>query len=167
MKLAPAAIPNPAVAPAISLGAQIGSAAVLIAVVIAIHAAGILATTRLLGLENRNLRGRSIDIRAFGTFVSIGLCLFVLHVLEIALFGGFYLWAGALPKLEPALYFSASVYTTIGASGQHFPDEWRLLSALEGLTGFLMIGWSTAVFVTNMRRALDEEERKGEREAEE
>ena len=35
-----------------------------------------------------------------------------------------------------------------------FPVEWRLVGALEGLIGFLLIGWSTAFFVTDMNRLL-------------
>lgn len=162
MVLPAPSIPDPNVHPAISLTAQIGIGALLIAIVIAIHAAGILAITRVHGLQNRNLKRRPVDVRAFALLVSIGLCLFLLHVAEIGLFGGFYLWAGALPTLEKALYFSASVYVTLGQPDVHFPDDWRLLGAVEGLTGFLMIGWSTAVFVTHMRSALEEEERKGE-----
>ena len=155
-------LPDPDVDPAISLGAQLGVGAALIAVIIAFHAAGILATTRLLGLQNRNLRAQPVDMRAFGLLVSMGLCLFVLHVAEITLFAVFYLLMDALRDFERALYYSASAYTTLGHPDVSFPDEWRLLGSLEGLVGFLMIGWSTAVFVTNMDKVLTEQREKGE-----
>ena len=156
-------LPDPNVEPAISLGAQVGIGALLIAVMVFVHAAGIVLTTRMLGLQGRNLKQRPVDIRAFGLLVSIGLCLFLVHLTEIAMFAGFYLWVGALPTLEKALYFSSSVYVTLGQPDVHFPDEWRVLGATEGLVGFLLIGWSTAVFVTHMRDVLTDEREEGEK----
>jgi hypothetical protein len=156
-------IPDPDVAPAISLGAQIGIGALLIGAMVLVHAAGIVGTTRLLGLQDRSLRLKPVDLRAFGLLVSIGLCLFLLHLIEIGLFGGFYMAVGALPTVEKALYFSASAYTTLGQPDLNFPDEWRLLGAVEGLNGFLLIGWSTAVFVTHMNQVLIEERSQGAR----
>lgn len=155
-------LPDPDVSPAISLGAQLGLGALLIAVMVFIHAAGIVGTTRTLGLQNRNLKAQPVDMRAFGLLVVMGLCLFVVHVLEIGLFAAFYLAVDALPNLEKALYFSASAYSTLGQPDVNFPDEWRILGAVEGLVGFLLIGWSTAVFVTHMRDVLTEERNKGE-----
>lgn len=154
-------IPDPNVEPAISLGAQVGFSALLISAMVFIHAAGIVGTTKLLGLQNRKLKRQPVDLRAFGVLVSIGMCLFFVHMVEIALFAGFYLWVHALPALEKALYFSASVYVTLGQPDVRFPDEWRVLGASEGLVGFLLIGWSTAVFVTQMRDVLTDERGSG------
>jgi ascorbate-specific PTS system EIIC-type component UlaA len=36
-----------------------------------------------------------------------------------------------------------------------FPEEWRLVGALEALVGFLLIGWSTAFMVQTLRRIID------------
>ncbi|HEY8592901.1 MAG TPA: ion channel [Sphingomicrobium sp.] len=158
-------IPDPDVEPAIALGAQLGAGTLLLVISVVIHAAGILAATRFLGLEDRSLRAHRLDIRAFGLLVSIAICLFALHFIEIGLFAGFYLAVGALRDLESALYFSASAYSTLGQPDLDFPDDWRLLGAVEGLVGFVLIGWSTAVFITDMTKVLREEEEKGEREA--
>ena len=38
--------------------------------------------------------------------------------------------------------------------GFAFPPQWRLVGAVEALAGFLLIGWSTAVFVTDMNKLL-------------
>ena len=70
------------------------------------------------------------------------------------MFGLFYLVVGAVPDLEQALYFSASAYATLGQPEASFPLEWRLVGALEGLAGFLLLGWSTAFFVTDMNKLL-------------
>ncbi|HVM22113.1 MAG TPA: ion channel [Sphingomicrobium sp.] len=145
---------DPGVAATISLGTQLGAAALLIVVMVLVHASGILAATKLLRLEDRTLRAHQVDVRAFGLLISIALCLFLLHLTEIALFALFYLAVGALETVESALYFSASAYTTLGHPDLDFPDDWRLLGALEGLVGFLLIGWSAAVFIADMNKVL-------------
>jgi len=39
-------------------------------------------------------------------------------------------------------------YTTTGYGDLVLPPEWRLVGAIEALTGILMCGWSTAFFLT-------------------
>ena len=150
-------IPDPDVAPSISLGLQLLAALGLVVLMVLIHASGILAATKLLKLEDKNLRAHRVDLKAFGLLTSIALCLFALHLFEISVFAIFYRLVGAVKDFEAALYFSASAFTTLGHPDVRFPDDWRLVGALEGLVGFLLIGWSTAVFITDMNKVLREE----------
>jgi hypothetical protein len=136
------------------LGTQLFVASLLILLVTLMHGFGVVLVTKLLRLEDTHLRAHRLDFRAFGILTSMALSLFLLHALEIALFGFFYLAVGAIDSLEEALYFSASSYATLGHPDIPFPDHWRLLGAIEGLAGFLLIGWSTAVFVTDMNKLL-------------
>jgi hypothetical protein len=64
------------------------------------------------------------------------------HLLEIALWASFYVWRGVMPEMETALYFSGVTYATIGYGDIVPPPDWRLLAAMEGLTGILMCAWS-------------------------
>ena len=136
------------------LGAQLLIAALLILLVTLLHGFGVVLLTKFLRLEDAQLRAHRLDFRAFGILTSMALSLFLLHAAEIALFAYFYLAAGAIDTLEQALYFSASSYATLGHPDIPFPDQWRLVGAIEGLAGFLLIGWSTAVFVTDMNKLL-------------
>lgn len=151
--LPPSTAPTPDLI-AVSLGTQLGAAAVLIVVMVLVHAAGIIGATKLLRLEDKSLRAHRVDMKAFGLLISIALCLFTLHLFEIAIFAAFYLAVGALHDLEAALYFSASAYSTLGQPDLDFPNDWRLLGALEGLVGFVLIGWSAAVFIADMSKVL-------------
>ena len=101
-------------------------------------------------------RGQDAAVRRFALALlsAVALLLFALHSAEIALFALFYLAVGALPGLEEALYVSATAYSTIGASEFQLPPDWRLLVAIEGVIGFLMLGWSAAFFVTDMNKLL-------------
>ena len=83
--------------------------------------------------------------------------IFALHLVEIAIFALFYLAVDALQTVEAALYFSMSAYSTLGHPDLDFPDDWRLVGAVEGLIGFLLIGWSTAVFIADMNKVIREQ----------
>ena len=136
------------------LGTQLAAAGLLVIFMVFIHALGVVGTTKLLRLEGRNLKTQRLDASAFALLISMALCLFALHLAEIALFALFYFLVGAIPKFGEALFFSASSYATLGSPDAVIPDDWKLVGALEGLVGFLLIGWSTAVFVTDMNQLL-------------
>lgn len=134
------------------LALQLLASTMMAIVAIVVHGTGVVATTRLFSYEDEGLGRRSLAAREFRLMVPMALWLFALHAIEIALFAVFYVAVGAIGSLEDALYFSASAYTTLG-----YPDElveWRLVGAFEGLAGFLLIGWSVAIFVTDMDKVL-------------
>ncbi len=137
------------------LAIQIVVGYLLVILMTLIHAAGIVLITKLLRLEDSTLRARRLDFGAFALLISMALSLFALHTLEIGIFALFYLAVGALHELEAALYFSTTAYTTLGHEVP-LPIEWRLVGAVEGLAGFVLIGWSIAVFVTDMNKLLRE-----------
>jgi len=74
------------------------------------------------------------------------------HLLEIAIWAGFYYWKEALPSLENSFYFSSVTYATIGYGDIVLPQPWRVLAAMEGLTGILMCGLSAAFFFAVVNR---------------
>jgi hypothetical protein len=116
----------------------------LVAVTVAIHAAG-------LALLVESLRKRPNwrlvrNWRFTGLLMLMGLGLVVLHLVEISTWGLFYLWSGSMPDLQSALYFSGITYTTIGYGDLLLPTPWRLLAPIEGMTGVLMGGLSASFF---------------------
>jgi Ion channel len=121
----------------------------LMAVCVAIHAAGV---TWALG----RLRGQGRQVSGFwsGTrlFVFVATWIVLLHLAEIATWGLFYLWRGAMPDLASALYFSAVTYTTTGYGDLVLAPGWRILGGVEALTGILMCGWSTGFFFAVVNR---------------
>ena len=56
------------------------------------------------------------------------------------------------PDAESSLYFSGVTYATIGYGGLVLPKEWRLFGPVEGLTGILMCGLSTAFLFATLSR---------------
>ena len=133
---------------------QLFWAGVLTILCLLVHGFGIVVITRLLRLEEQRLRHPETGTSVFLLLTGLALCVFLLHAVEIALFAAFYAAAGILPGIDDALYFSASAYSTLGTIDLALPDAWRLVGAIEGVAGFLLLGWSTAFFVTDMNLLL-------------
>jgi hypothetical protein len=78
--------------------------------------------------------------------------LFLIHTVEIWTWAGAYLALGTLPNFTDALYFSTVTFSTLGYGDIVLAPEFRLFGALEGVSGFLLIGWSTAYLVSASTR---------------
>ena len=127
--------------------------AFMLVVVVIIHGTGISAMDRLFRNETRELVGLRLVRLEFAVMVPMALCLLALHIVEIFLFAAFYLVTGDADSVYDAIYHSALAYSTMGVVEGGI-TKWAILSTFEGLVGFLMIGWSSAVFVTDMDRIL-------------
>ena len=129
---------------------QLAVGAGMIAICVIIHGLGLFTLRRLMPeerldkMEALSLRGTLITL-----FVVFGLIF--LHFVEIWLFAFLYDFVGALRNFQDALYVSTSSYATLGAGGA-ISHEWRQVGAIEGLLGFIMIGWSTAFFIRVLNR---------------
>ena len=139
---------------ALTLLIQLIVTALLSVLMTLVHGAGVVAIARVLRLDRDQPGRRGFHLGTIPVLSGVALLLFALHSLEIALFAGFYLAVGAFAGLEEALFYSTTAYATLSQPAETFPVEWRLVGALEGLIGFLLIGWSTAFLVTDMNRLL-------------
>ena len=82
--------------------------------------------------------------------IALVLGLFVIHGVEIWLYAALYKLIGAVPDLREAVYFSSISYGSVGYSDVLMAPEWRLLGAIEGVAGAILLGWSVAFFVNVM-----------------
>jgi hypothetical protein len=127
--------------------ANLGAGSALVALSVLIHTAGLIlisASTpgiaRRLGLHRHDV-GR--------TLVMTATVLGILAILTIEVWS----WALAYAALHTttdfadALYLSTAMFSTVGYGSVTFDTHWRLMTALEGINGFLLIGWSTAFLV--------------------
>jgi carbon starvation protein CstA len=126
---------------------NIAAGCLLVAVTVLIHTGGqilIAAVTprlaRRLGFHN-HVVGR--------TLVMTGTVLGLLGILTLEV----WTWALAYSLLSvsdrfgDALYLSTAMFSTLGYGEISVNPVWRLMTALEGINGFLVIGWSTAYLV--------------------
>lgn len=138
----------------VALGKQVLISAGMMLAVSITHALGLVTISKVLSLRAERLKKMDFGWHSLGLTAGMALMLLTLHSLEIALFAFFYLAIGAMGALEEALYYSASAYATLGRTADYFPDDWRLIGAMEALIGFLMIGWSTAFIVSKANRLM-------------
>ena len=138
--------------------AELSLATAMVILTVILHAAGLYTVARLLRLEEREEAVEHIhpvSTGGIGVTLSVILALSALHGIEIWLYAFVYDLIGAVEGLRNAVYFSTITYGAIGYDDLAMADRWRLVSAIEGINGVALIGWSTAFFVTlsgRMRR---------------
>jgi hypothetical protein len=136
---------------------QLVLSTVTVAITVLIHGYGLALLVRLLGAMKIDMGGAQdsrhhFDVRSTMPILFVVLALFAIHGLEIWFYAAVYLALGAIPYLEQAVYFSTITYATIGYSDMHITQQWRVLAAIEGINGVILLGWSTAFFITVVAR---------------
>ncbi len=125
---------------------------VLVAITVAVHAWGLSALQRPL------MRSQALLPSGFWPIswllIRVTWVLLLIHLIEIAVWALFYLWAGLLPDAESAFYFSGVTYATVGYGDLVLQKPWRMLGPVEGLTGILMCGLSTGLFFAVLSRVV-------------
>ena len=128
---------------------QFAVSSVMVVLCVAIHGLGLFGLNRAMRTETSIERLKRIDpLSPRGTAFTLGvvIAMLALHGIEIWLFAFAYIALGAIPQLEPALYFSTISYSTVGYNDLHIAPDWRLLGAFESVLGIFLLGWSTASF---------------------
>lgn len=72
------------------------------------------------------------------------IAVFCALIVDIWVWAAFFLFVGALPDFEAALYFSTVAFSTVGFGDLVLDENWRLLSSITSANGMLLFGWSTA-----------------------
>ena len=118
----------------------------VISLTVLIHTFGLIAVTHAMGhlVARFRMHGRRSRIVAM---ISVVMGLFAVMTAEVWLWAGVYRQLGVLPDFETALYFSTITFSTVGYGDVVPAHDWRVLAALEGVNGFLLIGWSTAYLI--------------------
>ena len=139
------------------LAHQLLIATALVSATVVIHLIGLDLLQAALSLHLKRLTAWvHLDRKVVPLGIVLGLV--ALHGAEIWLYALVYWHAGLLPRLEQALYFSISSYSSLGETGTLLPDAWRVVGALEAINGMLLIGWSTAFLFNILRHLMWEDE---------
>ncbi|QPC99081.1 MULTISPECIES: potassium channel family protein [Qipengyuania] len=127
----------------------------MIALCVVIHGIGLFTIQRIISRESMTRRFEELEPLSFTgavfTLVAV-FAIIVIHFIEIWLFAFLYDHLGALHTFSDALYFSTISYATIGYSDASIHEQWRMVAALEGVLGVILLGWSTAFFVRVLGR---------------
>ncbi|HEX7295779.1 MAG TPA: potassium channel family protein, partial [Pyrinomonadaceae bacterium] len=122
---------------------RISFAAVIVFGCLLLHVAGMMAMAEWVFNRREYLEAGSKS-RYSIVLILLFSGIIVLHVTETGLWALFYYSRSLFETFETALYFSLGSYTTIGYGDVVLPQRWRLLGAIEGISGVLLCGISTA-----------------------
>jgi hypothetical protein len=88
-------------------------------------------------------------------FIVGGTALFatVLHGIEGALWAIAYRLLGASPDNKSAILYSLEAMTSYGHEDLYLASHWRMLGALEALSGWILFGLTTAFLFAVIQRA--------------
>jgi voltage-gated potassium channel len=135
-----------------SLATQLIIATAMAALTVVMHLLGL---SVLIATTNRHSSRLQTERHlALQTLVLVGVSfgLFILHGVEIWSYAALYHWVGAIRSFEDALYFSTATYATIGYGDLALSKSWRVLGAIEGANGVILLVWSTAFFISIVAR---------------
>jgi len=124
----------------------------MVALTVVTHLLGLGILIAAANRHSRRLRTGHALMQQMLVLVSVSFGLFILHSVEIWSYATLYATVGAIRSFEDALYFSTAAYATIGDGDIALPRSWRLLGAIEGANGVILLGWSTAFFVSVVAR---------------
>ncbi|CAH0341536.1 potassium channel family protein [Rhizobium sp. CECT 9324] len=118
----------------------------MISLTVVIHTIGLIGVTHLMSFvtDRVRLHGHRSRMLAMNTVV-IGV--FCVLTAEVWLWAAGFTVIGVVDDFETALYFSTTTFSTVGFGDVVPHPEWRMFAALEGVNGFLLIGWSTAYLI--------------------
>ncbi len=135
-----------------TLANQLILAVLIVGVTVIVHLGGLALLLAVLRRYRRASRRSLVILLNGGAILVAAFGLFALHSVEIWMWAGLYQWLGAFTDFEHALYFSTSTYVTIGYGDLVLAPGFRILGAIEGASGIILIGWSTAFFFSIVDR---------------
>lgn len=120
----------------------ISLAGVIVAVCVFVHITGILIMAEWVFQHREYLERTASKRRSALLLIVLFSGVMVLHITETSLWAVFYYTQELFKDFESSLYFSLTSYTTIGYGDVLLPQRWRLLGAIEGISGVLLCGVS-------------------------
>ncbi|NJL54125.1 two pore domain potassium channel family protein [bacterium] len=109
-----------------------------------------LSISALIGfLSNRFKLQRRVqqEDRLWGGFVVLSITLFFLlasSIVQVGLWALIFVFVGQFEQYDDAFYHSAVNFATLGYGDIVMAEPWRILGAMEAISGILMLGLSTA-----------------------
>ena len=113
-------------------------------VCLVIHVTGIILIAGVLVRRRQKIKERVGFVYAAGLLSIVFAGVITLHLTEAMIWAVFYSSAGLFPDFETSLYFSLACYSTAGYGDVVLPRAWRLLGAIEAISGVLLCGLSAA-----------------------
>lgn len=126
--------------------------ALVVSLNVIVHTAGLILLSRWMSTIVHWFRLHRHSLGKTVAMVTTVLGLFAVHSVEVWIWAFALLATGVVNGLEDAVYFSTVTFSTLGY-GDIIPSrEWRIFAAIEGMNGFILIGWSIAYLIAASTR---------------
>lgn len=126
---------------------QLAIGTLLVAVTVLVHTVGLAGLGHWTPRAAAWLRLHRHDLGRAIMMVTTVLGIFLLHTIEVWIWAATFSAVHAVRGFADALYLSTVMFSTAGYGDMGITPAWRLLTALESINGFILIGWSTAYLV--------------------
>lgn len=138
---------------------ELAAATMMVAATTLVHFFGLLLLTRLMTRAHSRLRTHEGAWRQASMILIVVFGIFALHTIQVWLYAVLFRALGEFATFEQALYFSTVSFSTLGYGDLTLSAPWRVLGAIEGVNGLVLIAWSTAFLmsVTARLRLLEHE----------
>ena len=134
---------------------ELSVAVIIVFLCLLLHVMGILLMSEWLLRRRDEIELKAGKARYGAMLLGLFSLIMLLHLIETSLWAVFYYKRELFSDFETSLYFSLGSYTTIGYGDVVLPQRWRLLAGIEGLTGLLLCGVSTA-FIFAIMNAMEQ-----------
>ena len=113
--------------------------------------------TGFIVLGTHRIAAATDDLHVFMRVTSLMIVTLVVlmigHVVEIAVWAGYYSYAGIEIEQATSFEFAFENYTALGYGDAVAGHGYRLIGPITSLNGLLLIGWSVAIIFEVMRMA--------------
>jgi hypothetical protein len=116
----------------------------ILGICLVIHIIGVVFVGEQLVRRRQKFQQHAGPAQATVLLIVVFAFVILLHMTEACIWAAFYHWSGLLENYETALYFSLKSYSTVGYGDVLLPKNSRLIGTMEGISGVLLFGLSTA-----------------------
>ncbi len=131
---------------------NLSAGSLLVALTVLAHTAGLVLLARSTPYAAHKLGLHNHDVGRSAVMLMSVLGIFAVHTVEIWMWAIAYFLLHVTDGFASALDLSTAMFSTVGYGQLVINPDWRLLTALEGINGFILIGWSTAYLVGTSTR---------------
>jgi hypothetical protein len=120
----------------------------MVCATVLMHFWGLLGLTRIMSHGSARLKPSTSTRRQALIILMVVLGVFAVHTSEIWLYASLYDALHETANFEDALYVSTISFVCLGNGDVVLGPAWRLVGAIEGANGAILLGWSTAFLLS-------------------
>ncbi|TRW96077.1 two pore domain potassium channel family protein [Paracoccus sp. M683] len=91
------------------------------------------------------------DLKLIVAMIIASLWVLFIITASVTVWATAFRWLGLFSTIEESVYFSLTVFTTLGFGDVLLPQEWRILGVIAAVNGLINVGVLTAILIETLR----------------